>query len=76
MNAPVRRPTNLSLDPALVSEARDLGINLSRACEDGLAQEIARERSRRWLEDNAAAIASSNAYVDKYGLPLARHRLF
>lgn len=76
MNAPVRKPTNVSLDADLVTAARQLGINLSRACEQGLVAEIARERSRRWLDDNADAIASSNAYVEQNGLPLAKYRRF
>lgn len=71
-----RRPTNLSLDSELVEAARELGINLSRACEKGLREEIAEERGRRWKEENAAGIAASNAYVEKYGLPLEKYRQF
>ena len=71
-----RRATNVSLDEALVNEARAPGINLSRACEGGLADAIARERARRWRVENADALASSNAHVEAHGLPLARHRQF
>ncbi|WP_372859298.1 type II toxin-antitoxin system CcdA family antitoxin [Sphingobium lactosutens] len=71
-----RKPTNLSLDSALVEEARELGINLSRVCEEGLRREIAAERGKRWKEENAAGIAASNAYVEKYGLPLEKYRMF
>lgn len=71
-----RKPTNLSLDTGLVEEARQLGINVSRACELGLKSRIAEERARAWLEENAQAIASSNAYVEKQGLPLGRYRQF
>ena len=67
-----RKPTNVSLDPALVSEAKTLGINVSRACEVGLKQQVVQEKSRRWQEENAEAIASANAWVEKNGLPLAR----
>ena len=69
-----RKPTNVSLDAALVADAKSLGINLSRACETGLAAELKAERERQWREENAEAIASSNAYVEKYGLPLAKYR--
>ena len=71
-----RKPTNVSLDAALVADAKALGINLSRACETGLAAELKAERERQWREENAEAIASSNAYVEKYGLPLARYHQF
>jgi antitoxin CcdA len=71
-----RKPTNISLDASLVSEAKRLDINLSRACEQGLAKEIAGERARRWRAENIEAIAASNAFVDSQGLPLARLRQF
>ena len=71
-----RKPTNVSLDAALVADAKALGINLSRACETGLAAELKAERERQWREENAEAIASSNAYVENYGLPLAKYRQF
>lgn len=71
-----RKPTNLSLDAALVAEARRLGINVSRACEAGLSEHIARERERLWKQENASALESSNAYVERHGLPLGRHRQF
>ena len=70
------RPTNVSLDAKLVDEAKELGLNISRACETGLATQIAEVKMRRWLIDNVSALASSNAYVDAYGLPLAAPRPF
>ncbi|MFA7668886.1 MAG: type II toxin-antitoxin system CcdA family antitoxin, partial [Burkholderiaceae bacterium] len=33
-------------------------------------------RSELWLAENQEAIESSNAYVEKHGLPLAKHRMF
>lgn len=71
-----RKATNISLDMDLVKEARALGINLSRACESGLVQQIAQERGRRWLADNEAALVGANDWVEKRGLPLARYRQF
>ncbi|WP_030541208.1 type II toxin-antitoxin system CcdA family antitoxin [Sphingobium sp. DC-2] len=71
-----RKPTNISLDTALVAEAKRLGINISRACESGLSDQIAREQARLWKADNASALESSNDYVDRHGLPLSRHRHF
>ncbi len=71
-----RRPTNVSLNAALVDEAKGLGINLSKACEEGLAAANKQEREKRWLEENKSAIESFNAYVERNGLPLARFRRF
>jgi antitoxin CcdA len=76
-HTPIRRKsTNVSLDPALVADAKAMGINVSRACEAGLAAELKAERERQWLEENAEAIRASNEYVEKYGLPLAKYRQF
>lgn len=66
--------TNVSLNSDLLEQARALGVNVSRACERGLAEQIAELRDRQWLEENREAIASSNAYVEAHGLPLAKHR--
>lgn len=71
-----RRATNVSLDSRYLAEARELGINISQACERGLAETLAEERAKRWLEENREAIEASNAYIEKHGLPLARYRLF
>ena len=68
--------TNVSLNAELLDEAKKLGVNVSRACERGLALQIAEIRARRWLDENREAIDSSNAFVEKHGLPLAKHRQF
>ena len=74
---PIRRkPTNLSLEADLVAEARRLGVNLSRAAEAGLRRAVAEAAKRRWQEENREALLSSNAWVEKHGLPLAKYRMF
>lgn len=72
----VRKPTNLSLDSALLKEAKALGINVSRSAEAGILEAVKRHKQERWLKDNITALASSNAFVEANGLPLARHRQF
>ena len=70
------RPTNVSLDAALVAEAKELGVNISLASSLGLEQAVTTARNERWLEENRAALESSNAWVEANGLPLAKSRLF
>ncbi|UYO95028.1 type II toxin-antitoxin system CcdA family antitoxin [Pollutimonas sp. M17] len=72
----LRRATNVSLPEDLLSEAKALQINISQAAEAGVVQAIARTRSERWLTENQEAIESSNAFVEKHGLPLAKYRMF
>lgn len=71
-----RRSANLSVEADMLEEARALNINLSRAAQDGIRRAIAAEKARRWKEENAEAIRSSNEYVEKYGLPLEKYRMF
>lgn len=70
------KPTNVTLSAALVAEAKALGVNISAAAASGLEQAVAKQRSERWLRENAEAIKSFNDYVEKNGLPLERSRLF
>lgn len=71
-----KKPANLSLNAALLDEARGLGLNLSAAAEDGLRRAVAEARAARWHEENAEALASSNLWIQENGLPLAAHRPF
>jgi len=70
------KPTNVSLDAALVEEAKALGVSISQASNRGLEDAVKKARSERWLEENREALESSNAWVEANGLPLARYRLF
>jgi antitoxin CcdA len=71
-----RKATNISLDPAHVAEARELGINLSQACEQGLVAALKEARWARWQEENREAFDSYNAWIAEHGLPLEKYRLF
>ena len=72
-----RRATNLSLEAELVDEARRLGVNLSRAAEDGLRRAVAEEAARRWQRgEPRGACFPCNAWVEEHGLPLAKYRMF
>lgn len=71
-----RRATNLSLDAALLDEAKELKINLSQAAQLGIQAAVSLEKARRWREENADAIRSMNDWVEKNGLPLEKYRQF
>ena len=70
------KPTNVSLDAALVEEAKALGVNISLASARGLEQAVKDARGKRWLEENRAALEAANAWVEANGLPLEKYRLF
>lgn len=71
-----KKPTNLSLDASLLTEARSFRVNLSQAAEAGLRQAIADAKAEQWRRENAEALADSNSWVEANGLPLDRHRQF
>ena len=72
----VKRPTNVSLNESLLAEANRLGVNISRACEQGLDEEVREARARQWMSDNEAGFDAWNRYVEKHGVPLAGYRKF
>ena len=74
--APARRATNVTLPEDLLREARALDVNLSQACERGLAAAVAEMRARQWRSENHTAISAWNDYVETNGVPLASHRQF
>ena len=76
MSESSRKPTNLSIDNALLKEAKALKINLSRAAENGVRAAVLEAKAHQWKLDNAAAVESSNAFVEKHGLPLEKLRPF
>lgn len=71
-----RKPTNLSLDGDLLEEAKALQVNLSRAAESGIRDEVRRAQAKVWQAENADALQSSNSFVDNNGMPLGDHRQF
>lgn len=71
-----RKATNVSLSTELLKEAKSLRINVSQAAEAGLARAVAEKRAELWLAANREILNSSNAFVEKNGLPLAHHRKF
>ena len=81
MNRPARfegpkKATNVSLNAELVEEAKKLGINVSDACQSGLAAEVKKARVAAWKEENRAAIESWNEYIRKNGMPYDKYRQF
>jgi antitoxin CcdA len=71
-----KKPTNLTLDQGLLSEARTFGVNLSQAAEAGLRRAVRDAKATAWKRENAQALEASNAWVEQRGLPLEKYRPF
>jgi len=65
----------MTLDAKLLDEARALGVNVSRAAEEGILAQVRSLRARRWKEENAEAIADYNQWIEENGIPNAGIRI-
>lgn len=74
--ATARKSTNLTIDASLVRSAKELGINISQAAEEGIRSAVSRTLADQWKLENQAALKSSNTFVEENGLPLEKNRLF
>jgi antitoxin CcdA len=68
MSAVPKKAANLSIRADLLEEARALKINLSQTLETALADIVKKEKERRWLEENRAAIDAYNREIAEHGL--------
>lgn len=64
---PKRRPVNLTIRQDVLTEAKGLNLNASKAAEAGLLDAIRREKERQWRHENKQAIDAHNARVDTTG---------
>lgn len=71
-----KKKMSLSISEPLAEAARQLDINLSRAAEAGILQEIKRRCDDAWLAKNRAAIAAYNERIEREGVFGEEHRSF
>jgi antitoxin CcdA len=72
----VRKATNVSLPVDLLDRAKKAGVNVSRASERGLLEEVQAVEAARWAQENDAVIKAYNAMIERDGLPLEDLRTF
>ncbi|MEQ9506011.1 MAG: type II toxin-antitoxin system CcdA family antitoxin [Hyphomonas sp.] len=59
---------NLTLDEALVAQAKAVGVNLSAVAEEAIRFQTRAEESRRWVEQNRSALEAKSKLVEEQGL--------
>ena len=67
---------NLTLDEALVAQAKAVGVNLSAVAEEAIRLKTRAEESRRWIEQNRSALEAKAKLVEEQGLWSDGLRLF
>ena len=76
MLTPVRKATNLSLSADVLADAKSLGMNISRECDQFLRERVRQEKALRWQAEHGEFITAYNRTVEEEGLPLAEWRGF
>jgi len=64
---PKRRPVNLTIREDILSDAKALNLNASKAAEAGIEAAIKQAREENWLAENREAIAAHNQRVAESG---------
>jgi antitoxin CcdA len=72
MAATAPKPEDSPLPQKLLEEALRLKVDIRGRSEEQLRNAV----RQAWIEENREAIESSNAWVEKHGLPLAKYRQF
>ena len=68
----LERPTaraSVTLPRELLRQARELGVDVSKAAARGLAGEIGRMRAEQWAEQHSDAVEDWSNYVRENGMP-------
>ena len=63
-----KKAANLSVDGALLDDAKRLNLNLSQVFEAGLSAAIRQRQREKWLKDNRAALDAYNAHIEADGV--------
>ena len=71
-----KKATNLSLDQALLADARALGVNISQAAEKGVTEAVRKAKGEAWVEENREGMEAWNDWAAENGLPLEKYRMF
>lgn len=71
-----KKPTNLSINPQLLAEARKYDINLSSTLENALELEVRKRKRTQWLAENKEALEYCNKMIEEHGLFSDDYRVF
>jgi antitoxin CcdA len=69
-----KRAVNVTVDEDILSDAKQLGMNLSQVLEDELRRRVKEDKTRRWQEENREAIEAHNRFIEKHGIFGAKYR--
>ncbi|MEW5561657.1 type II toxin-antitoxin system CcdA family antitoxin [Enterobacter asburiae] len=63
-----KKTVSVTLEPGLLQQARDAGLNLSAVLTDALKQAIDASGNERWKQENRAGLQELNLISDEHEL--------
>jgi len=63
-----KKPTNLTVNSDLLSQAKDLKMNISSVLESALIESIKKAKKEDWINENKTAMKNYNERIKEYGL--------
>ncbi|MBU9819652.1 type II toxin-antitoxin system CcdA family antitoxin [Rahnella sp. BCC 1045] len=71
-----KKTVSVTLEPALLQQAREAGINLSATLTAALRREIRTGEASRWQQTNSQALDELNRITSEHGLLSDDERTF
>ncbi|MGR3806447.1 type II toxin-antitoxin system CcdA family antitoxin [Pasteurella testudinis] len=71
-----KKTVSVTLDLALLSQAREMGLNLSATLSTALKEELRKLQAENWKVNNREALQELNDITEKYGLLSDEYRTF
>ncbi|QWT40335.1 type II toxin-antitoxin system CcdA family antitoxin [Dickeya dadantii] len=71
-----KKTVSVTLEPALLQQAREAGINLSATLAEALKREIRASEAEQWQRENRAGLQELNRITDEHGLLSDDYRTF
>lgn len=65
---PRKQSVNVSIDSALLREARGMHLNLSKTLEERLAELVRQAGREQWLKKNREALEDYNQRIEQAGV--------
>jgi antitoxin CcdA len=63
-----KKPTNLTVNTDLLSQAKELKINISSVLEKALILELQKRKHDSWKIENKEAISEYNSFISENGI--------
>ena len=71
-----KKTVSVTVEPMLLQQAREAGLNLSAILTEALRQEIRVAAAEKWKQENSAGLQELNRITEEHGLLSDEYRTF